>query len=96
MKKKTKSLSRRQFFGNAAAIGAFSAVGMSYVLNSCPGEKNAIPADMPPLLDLAPDGKPLKAGLIGCGGRGTGAALNFLAAGPNLAIRPWPTSSKTA
>jgi predicted dehydrogenase len=28
----------------------------------------------------------LKAGLIGCGGRGTGAAANFLDAGPNLQI----------
>ncbi len=28
----------------------------------------------------------LKAGLIGCGGRGTGAAINFLDAGPNLQI----------
>ena len=28
----------------------------------------------------------LKAGVIGCGGRGTGAAINFLSAGPNLQI----------
>src|SRR5437867_12974840 len=34
----------------------------------------------------APDGPVLKAGLIGCGGRGRGAALNFLDAGPNLQI----------
>ena len=40
----------------------------------------------PELLDQAPDGKVLKAGLIGCGGRGTGAAINFLDAGPNLQI----------
>jgi len=37
-------------------------------------------------LDQAPDGKVLKAGLIGCGGRGTGAAINFLDADPNLQI----------
>jgi len=41
---------------------------------------------MPNLLDEAPDGVPLKAGVIGCGGRGTGAAINFLNAGPNLSI----------
>ena len=41
---------------------------------------------MPTLLDQAPDGPVLKAGLIGCGGRGTGAAINFLNAGPNLQI----------
>ncbi len=38
------------------------------------------------LLNQAPDGPVLKAGLIGCGGRGTGAAANFLDAGPNLQI----------
>ena len=37
-------------------------------------------------MDVAPDGPVLKAGLIGCGERGTGAALNFLKAGPNLKI----------
>ncbi len=37
-------------------------------------------------LDQAPDGPELKAGLIGCGGRGTGAAIDFLSAGPNLKI----------
>ncbi|MPY86326.1 MAG: hypothetical protein GEU99_00210 [Luteitalea sp.] len=34
----------------------------------------------------APDGRPLKAGLIGCGGRGRGAAVNFLDAGQNLQV----------
>ena len=37
-------------------------------------------------VDKAPDGPPLKAGLIGCGGRGSGAAVDFLLAGPNLQI----------
>ncbi|TRX66487.1 Gfo/Idh/MocA family protein [Carboxylicivirga sp. M1479] len=34
----------------------------------------------------APDGPTLKAGLIGCGSRGSGAAINFLEAGPSLEI----------
>ena len=37
-------------------------------------------------LDQAPDGQELKAGLIGCGGRGTGAAIDFLNAGPSLKV----------
>jgi predicted dehydrogenase len=37
-------------------------------------------------VDIAPDGKPLKAALVGCGDRGTGAATQFLKAGPNLSI----------
>jgi len=37
-------------------------------------------------VDTAPDGKPLKAALIGCGDRGTGAATQFLKAGPGVSI----------
>lgn len=37
-------------------------------------------------LASAPDGTLLRAGLIGCGSRGTGAAVNFLDAGPNLEV----------
>lgn len=37
-------------------------------------------------MDKAIDGKPLKAGLIGCGGRGTGAILNLLAAADNIEV----------
>ncbi|WP_430810200.1 MULTISPECIES: Gfo/Idh/MocA family protein [unclassified Carboxylicivirga] len=39
-----------------------------------------------PLPSSAPDGPVLKAGLIGCGARGTGAAINFLDAGPSLEL----------
>ena len=49
MTKENKSLSRRQFFGNAAAISAFSALGMGYVLNSCSGEKECCSARDAPL-----------------------------------------------
>lgn len=37
-------------------------------------------------MDKAPEGKPLKAGLIGCGGRGTGAAQQFVQAGAGTSI----------
>jgi predicted dehydrogenase len=37
-------------------------------------------------VDKAPDGKPIKAALVGCGDRGTGAATQFLAAGDDLQI----------
>jgi len=73
-------LSRRQFIelGTAAAAGAF--------LIGCSQSGQQADIYIPPLLDAAPDGPELKAGLVGCGGRGTGAALNFLDAGPNLRI----------
>ncbi|NEW85547.1 MAG: Gfo/Idh/MocA family oxidoreductase [Mariniphaga sp.] len=79
-------LSRRKFIANTAigAIGTISAAGL---LTSCArSEKKGAEVKLPEMLDMAPDGKVLKAGLIGCGGRGTGAAVNFIDAGPNLQI----------
>lgn len=79
-------LSRRKFISNTTlgAIGTISAAGL---LTSCAGtEKKVAEVKLPALLNQAPDGKVLRAGLIGCGGRGTGAAVNFFDAGPNLQI----------
>ncbi len=58
------------------------------LISSCSSSKQPKGAGLtlPTLLDQAPDGKTLKAGLIGCGGRGTGAAIDFLNAGSNLEI----------
>lgn len=69
--------SRRDFLG---AVAAVSTVAMA--AGSC-AKKGA---EMPALAPQAPDGAPIKAGLIGCGGRGTGAAKDFLKAGNNLVI----------
>lgn len=78
-----KSLDRRQFLGTAAAVGVLGAVGISS-LTGCGNKTGDL--NLPPLLDEAPDGPMLTAGVIGCGGRGTGAAFNFLKAGPNIQI----------
>ncbi len=75
--------SRRQFL-SATALGALGTIGTVGLLESCTGSNKKL--KLPELLNEAPDGKILKAGLIGCGGRGTGAAINFLDAGPNLQI----------
>lgn len=75
------NLSRRTFLGTAVAAGA--------VLAACstPSEPQI---SLGPKMEigpkLAPDGAPIKAGLIGCGGRGSGAAMDFLNSGPNLEI----------
>lgn len=80
------NFSRRKFISSAAAIGAVGAIGIN-VLNSCSGPgKPDIKLNLPPLLEQAPDGPPLKVGLIGCGGRGSGAMINMLDAGPNIII----------
>jgi len=78
-------LSRRNFLEKTALIGAAGLAGIS-ALSSCGKSKKAVDYVFPPLLDKAPDGKRLRAGLVGCGNRGTGAALNFLEAGNDLEI----------
>src|SRR5512135_937014 len=81
---KKSSISRRNFLGTAATIGVAGVVAPT-IITSCSREtKKVVP--IPVMLDQAPDGPVLKAGVIGCGGRGTGAAINFLSAGPNLQI----------
>lgn len=81
---KNSSISRRNFLGKAATVGVAGVVVPS-IITSCARETKKVVA-IPTMLNQAPDGPVLKAGLIGCGGRGTGAAINFLSAGPNLKI----------
>ncbi|WP_297094096.1 Gfo/Idh/MocA family oxidoreductase [uncultured Draconibacterium sp.] len=76
-------LSRRNFLEKSALIGAAGVIGLN-ALSSCKNTTKEVDYEFPPLLDQAPDGKDLKVGLVGCGNRGTGAALNFLAAGHGL------------
>jgi myo-inositol 2-dehydrogenase/D-chiro-inositol 1-dehydrogenase len=78
--------SRRRFLENTAAIGAIGAIGASQLIRGCTSEGKSAAVAAPEFLRTAPDGEPMKAGVIGCGGRGTGAAINFLDAGPNLSI----------
>ena len=86
---KKSEISRRKFLGAAATVSAAGIVA-PVMLSGCAGgvketkKTAAVPEKQ--WLDQAPDGPVLKAGVIGCGGRGTGAALNFLDAGPNLQI----------
>lgn len=94
-----KNLSRRSFIKSSAILGALGTVGTgsvaSMALSSCQGgEKVAVLTPLkeagtyyiPELPDLATDGQPLKAGVIGCGGRGSGAAFNFLNAANGVTI----------
>ncbi len=87
------NFSRRKFLASAAAVGAVGAMGAG-TLSSCSTGGGSAAAGgggiydwakreypFPPMLDAVPDGKVLKAGIIGCGGRGSGAAVNFLEAG---------------
>ena len=91
--------SRRDFLKKAGAGSALLTMGSATagsVLTSCTSSDTGKvkytrlrPENelyIPELPDKAIDGKPVRAALIGCGGRGTGAAVNFLDAGDNLSI----------
>ena len=82
MKRKEKKLDRRHFLEATALAGAAGILGMN-LLTSC---KSNNFAGLPPILKGAPAGRELRAGLVGAGNRGTGAALNFISAGPDLKI----------
>ncbi|MGL5773387.1 MAG: twin-arginine translocation signal domain-containing protein, partial [Bacteroidales bacterium] len=93
-------LSRRSFLKSGAMASALGAIGTgtgaATILSSCSSQEEKKPAYtplrpqseiyIPYLTDKAIDGKPLKAGIIGCGGRGSGAAFNFLDAADNVTI----------
>lgn len=88
-------MKRREFLTGISWLGATVPFGLSStVLSGCSGKDGkSSPVKyteeqlgMFSFVDAAPDGKPLKAALFGCGSRGTGAATQFLKAGPNLSI----------
>ena len=76
----------RRSFISLSSMAALGTIGAAGLFSSCSGEPKKKEIELPAFLTQAPDGKLIKAGLIGCGGRGTGAAVNFLDAGPNLQI----------
>ncbi|MEA4978704.1 MAG: Gfo/Idh/MocA family oxidoreductase, partial [Petrimonas sp.] len=94
--KRENNLTRRTFLKTSAVAGAAGVIGTGTTgfLTSCSGEKKDVTVPLkepgtyyvPELVDLATDGKELKAGVVGCGGRGSGAAMNFLNAANGVTI----------
>ncbi|MCC8155370.1 MAG: Gfo/Idh/MocA family oxidoreductase [Tannerellaceae bacterium] len=96
--KKENSISRRSFLKTSAMAGALGTVGSgtaAVMLTSCGGSQTNTgytplqqPGSyyVPNLVDFAKDGQPLKAGVVGCGGRGSGAAFDFLNAANGVTI----------
>lgn len=93
---KKAGMPRRDFL-KISALGVAAAVAAPSILASCGGGEGnrkggagplKQPGEyfIPELPDKAPDGRPLKAGLVGCGGRGTGAAADFLTAANGVTI----------
>jgi predicted dehydrogenase len=97
MNMKQTKVNRRTFLSGAAMMGVSGALGSGSLLTSCssgkkdentftplrPASEVYIPTE---LGDKAIAGKPIRAALIGCGSRGTGASMNFLEAGEGVSI----------
>ena len=88
--KKVNKLSRRSFLKTSALAGTIGVIGggaSTGLLSSCSSDNKKKSKSVlrepgsyyiPDLPDMADDGKELRAGVIGCGGRGSGAAMDFL------------------
>lgn len=86
--KRKNILSRRSFLKTSALVGTVGVMGgaSTGLLSSCSSNNKSSNTPLrepgsyyvPELPDLAVDGKELRAGVIGCGGRGSGAAFDFL------------------
>ena len=85
MENESKNINRRKFLG-ASVLAGITVAGAGAILSSCKKELDNEEMGLPPILKGAPKGRKLRAGLVGCGNRGTGAAINFISAGPDLEI----------
>ena len=85
-------MNRRSFLQASTVLGVGSVVGASALLASCKGGDKFVPLKnpgefyVPELPDKAIDGRELKVGVIGCGGRGSGAVKDLLAAANNIKV----------
>ena len=85
-----KKISRKEFLTYSAALGVTGILGTS-LLSSCGGKKYVPlkqPGEyyVPELPDKAIDGKELKVGVVGCGGRGSGAVIDLLNAANGIKV----------
>ena len=86
-----KKIGRRQFLSTTAALGV-GALSVPTLLTSCAGKGGNKPLReegtyyVPELPNMAIDGRELKLGVIGCGGRSTGATDNLLEAANGIKI----------
>ncbi|MDR0422053.1 MAG: Gfo/Idh/MocA family oxidoreductase [Proteiniphilum sp.] len=98
--KSENSVTRRSFIKTSAAAGAAGVIGTGSaagILTSCnyaakQEKEENVPLKapgsyyIPELPDTASDGKKLKAGIVGCGSRGSGATINYLNAGSGITV----------
>ena len=91
----SKKISRKDFLSYSALLGVSAVVGSSPILTSCSGGdktpalkplREAGTYYVPDMPDKAYEGREIKVGLIGCGGRGTGALNDALQAADGVKV----------
>ena len=86
-----KEMNRRDFLQASTLLGA-GLIGGSALLSSCSGKQKNTPLRqagtyyIPELPDKATDGREIRVGVIGCGGRGSGAVKNVFEAANGVKI----------
>ena len=84
-------MNRRDFLHASTLLGA-GLIGGTALLSSCNGKTKNTPLReagtyyIPELPDMATDGKEIRVGVIGCGGRGSGAVKNVFEAANGVKI----------
>ncbi len=81
MNRNESGFNRRQFISAVAATGA-----LAMACGGNGGKPSNVEYDLTTLLEKAPEGKEIKVGVIGCGGRGSGAAMDVLNAADNVQV----------
>lgn len=84
-------MNRRDFLQRSTILGVGSIVGVSAIASACKGPKYVPlrkPEEyyIPELPDKAISGKEIKVGVIGCGGRGSGAIQNLFDAADGIKL----------
>ena len=88
----SEKMNRRDFLQASTLLGVGGLVGTSALLSACNDGNKLTPLKqpgefyVPELPDMAIDGKELKVGLVGCGGRGSGAVANLLEAANGIKV----------
>ena len=85
-------MNRRSFLQASTMLGVGGVIGTSALISACNSGSKLTPLKQPgefydpELPDKADDGRELKVGLIGCGGRGSGAVENLLEAANGIKV----------
>lgn len=85
-------MNRRGFLKASSIIGVGSVIGASALVAACSNEEKMTPLKqpgefyVPELPDKAIDGKELKVGIVGCGGRGCGCVQQLMEAANGIKI----------